>query len=155
MSEGAPKPERYKSKWDEEGNFIWKDGVSFSLSIEHDCYFLTVFNEVEGVSVMSGQAVLRPRYKGNELKSFYVVSFRSTLENEGNAANLLECINSFLDYQNKSGHLSNDIGSMRKSPVNSGQNLLDKNKRGLYRNHGWEGNVKNNDMHRNPKKDSE
>lgn len=32
MSEAAPKPERYKSKWDEKGNFIWKDGTHFSLT---------------------------------------------------------------------------------------------------------------------------
>lgn len=154
MSEGAPKPERYKSRWDEEGNFIWKDGVSFSLSEQKGRYTLKVFNEVNGVSVQAGEAELNTIYDGEVFRSFYIESFKCSIENEGNAANLIECVNSFLDYQNKSGSLSNYIGLMREGPVSGGQNLLDNQKNNLYANHGWEKARASRDMYRQPKKGS-
>lgn len=154
MKENGPAKPRYKSEWDENGNFIWKDGVSFSLSEQGRCFILKVFNEVDDISVQVGQAELNPMYDGNALKSFYIESFKSSMENEGNAANLIECVNSFLDYQNKSGSLSNYIGLMREGPISSGQNLLDNKKRDLYANHGWEKCRGSRTMYRQPKKGS-
>jgi hypothetical protein len=97
---------------------------------------------------------LNPIYDGDALKSFCIKSFKSSIENQGNAANLIECVNSFLDYQNKSGSLSNYIGLMREGPVSGGQNLLDNQKNNLYANHGWEKARASRGMYRQPKKGS-
>ena len=141
MKEGGPAKPRYKSECDGNGNFVWKDGVSFSLSPDQvnprfQCLYIYYQGDLCGraelcvddecdVSVVD----IHPQYK----------------QVGGLGANLVEGINAYLDHFGYKGSLVDLIGR---------QDFGDYNKRGLYARHGWVGGI---DMTRQPKpkKDSE
>jgi hypothetical protein len=146
---------RYKSEYEENRDFKWKDGVSFRLAPlevnkEGDLK-LTIFNSVNDESVEAGETILRLVSHEEEVKSVSIVSFTINRENEGNGANLIECVNSFLDSKSLAGYLSNYIGLLKKGTSNSPDNLKDGVKKDLYKNHGWQGNLVDRSMYRDPK----
>ncbi len=109
--------------------FQWKDGIAFDLKKDldnKDFYDLAIFHN--GVQV--GEAGLQYQ-KANG--SFYITNVDIYKEYRGKwfGSQLVEGINSFLDYMQRNGSLTNTIYESKK--------------RNLYDDHGWKSTSGNPD----------